>query len=204
MTSRPFLTKYFPGYDLYLWLDADTWVQNRFAVDALFSAASTGSLGIVPQVHQSYVHGGGQTKWRIDSLDSYYKQNVLDLYFKNTYFNTGVFALKREAPHWDSWAKNFQIGLDNCDSKWVCDQTALNWSIWTDKLFVHPLPAICNWCCHLALPSVNPKTGKFCEPHIPNSEIGIIHMTAKTKDIKFSWENPSSRNPLDLHYSSKK
>src|SRR5215470_17824863 len=27
-TARPHLRKYFPGFDLYIWLDADCWVQD--------------------------------------------------------------------------------------------------------------------------------------------------------------------------------
>ncbi|MDP6305477.1 MAG: hypothetical protein QF869_06310, partial [Alphaproteobacteria bacterium] len=28
MTARPNLPKHFPGHDIYLWLDCDTWVQD--------------------------------------------------------------------------------------------------------------------------------------------------------------------------------
>ena len=45
--SRPFLPQYFPNYDAYLWLDADTWVQNPFAIDLLFNAAQKNAIGIV-------------------------------------------------------------------------------------------------------------------------------------------------------------
>ncbi|MGH6976466.1 MAG: hypothetical protein ACREED_05505 [Stellaceae bacterium] len=29
----PFLRRYFPGYDVYLWLDGDTWVQDAEAIE---------------------------------------------------------------------------------------------------------------------------------------------------------------------------
>ena len=35
LTARPFLPRYFPGFDLYLWIDADCWVQQGDAI-ALF------------------------------------------------------------------------------------------------------------------------------------------------------------------------
>ena len=37
LTARPFLPRYFPGFDLYLWIDADCWVQQGDAM-ALFLA----------------------------------------------------------------------------------------------------------------------------------------------------------------------
>ncbi len=38
LTARPFLPRYFPGFDLYLWIDGDCWVQQGDAI-ALFLAA---------------------------------------------------------------------------------------------------------------------------------------------------------------------
>lgn len=200
LTARPFLPKYFPGYDLYLWLDADTWVQNRFAIDWLLKAAATGSMAIVPQVHQSYFHTRKINNWRNNTLYMYYEKNGADLYWQRSYYNAGVFALRGDAPHWVSWAKQFQIGLHNSGSSRVCDQTALNYAIWTEKLQVHPLPALCNWCCHLAIPSVDPNTGKFCEPHIPHRELGIIHMTAKTKDLYLRSDRMEVGSSINLHF----
>ena len=37
LTARPFLPRYFPGFDLYLWIDGDCWVQQGDAI-ALFLA----------------------------------------------------------------------------------------------------------------------------------------------------------------------
>ena len=39
LTVRPFLPSYFPGYDAYLWIDADAWVQERYALAHRMSAA---------------------------------------------------------------------------------------------------------------------------------------------------------------------
>ena len=37
LTARPFLPRYFPGFELYFWIDADCWVQQGDAI-ALFLA----------------------------------------------------------------------------------------------------------------------------------------------------------------------
>lgn len=35
ITVRPFLPRYLPGYDIYVWIDADAWVQERSAIARL-------------------------------------------------------------------------------------------------------------------------------------------------------------------------
>lgn len=179
---RPFLRKYFPGYDIYLWLDADTWLQERFAVEWFFRSAMDGAIGIVPEIHQSYVvRETNALPWRRKRLNAYFGERGLALSAARFTYNAGAFALGANSPHWRSWARYFEIGL-NAAPELVCDQTALNFAIWNDNLPVHPLPALCNWCCHFAIPATDIQAKKFCEPHIPNQTIGLIHMSAGTRD----------------------
>lgn len=180
-TARPFLPKYFPGYDLYLWLDADTWVQEKFALEWFFQAAQDGRLGIVPQADPAYIHSRESVTWRTHRLSQYYGDEAVTLLSSQSYYNGGAFSLLADAPHWKSWAHHFARGLAS-SPRLVSDQTALNYAIWKDHLPVHPLPALCNWCWHLAAPITDSRTGKLCEPKAPNRPIGLIHMTANTKD----------------------
>lgn len=199
MSSRPFLPKYFPGYDIYLWLDADTWVQEKYAVEWFFQAAIDGGLGIAPQVDRSYVHTPRALHWRTQRLSLYYGDEALSLLAVHSYYNSGAFSLLADAPHWNSWAQYFKRGLEACPQL-VTDQTALNYAIWKDDLPVYPLPALCNWCCHLAVPKVNIETRKLCEPHIPNRPIGLVHMTAGTKDLVFTWNFEDKTIQGNLHF----
>ena len=54
MAARPHLPKYFPGYDLYIWLDADCWVQDWSAVVLLAQCALSNKFAIVPEIDRSY------------------------------------------------------------------------------------------------------------------------------------------------------
>lgn len=179
-TARPFLPAHFPGHDMYLWLDADTWVQNRFAIDWLWRAASAGPMALVPEVDRCYTHAASTVRWRTKRLQDFFLDEGAALLAHNTYFNSGVFALRAGAPHWQAWARHLQTGLDRGTDS-TSDQTALNHAIWTEELPVHPLPALCNWCCHLAEPRLNEKTLRLCEPLLPLRELGIVHMTADFK-----------------------
>jgi lipopolysaccharide biosynthesis glycosyltransferase len=185
MTERAFLPDYFPNFDLFIWLDSDTWVQNPYAISWLIKAAENYSLGVVPEVHQSYHQHSNALNWRTYRLKRYFSDESLNLYFSNNYFNSGVFALRRDAPHWKYWAEQFKVAL-LADPHLVSDQTVLNYATWKYNLSVHPLPAVCNWCCHLARPILDIQRKKFCEPNIPYGEIGIIHMAADAKDYRFN------------------
>jgi hypothetical protein len=181
-TARPFLPRYFPGYDVYVWLDADTFLQERFALEWFLDAALKSAIGIVPQADPCYVHTSESISWRSLRLSKYYGDEAAALLASQPYYNGGAFSLRGDAPHWSSWARHFQAGLKACP--WaVTDQTALNYAIWKDELPVHSLPTLCNWCWHLAAPMLNPETGKYCEPQAPHRTIGLIHMTARSKDL---------------------
>jgi lipopolysaccharide biosynthesis glycosyltransferase len=183
MTARPFLPQHFPGYDLYIWIDCDAWVQEKFACDWLLGAGKDGALAIVPEFDQAY--DNFTDEWRKDRLQQYFGETVRDKLRPQTYFNSGVFALTSDAPHWMQWARHFELGLQAAHGTLVCDQTALNGAIWFESLPVSPLPARCNWLCHLALPCFDRTSARFCETLPPHEPIGIVHLSGGTKDLAF-------------------
>ena len=56
LTARPFLPRYFPGFELYFWIDADCWVQQGDAIALFLAAARTGALAVAPEIHRSMRH----------------------------------------------------------------------------------------------------------------------------------------------------
>jgi len=52
--ARPFLPRYFPGYEIYLWIDADAWVQDDRVLAYFIDAARAGKLAIVPETDRGY------------------------------------------------------------------------------------------------------------------------------------------------------
>jgi hypothetical protein len=197
LTARPFLPAYFPGYDMYVWIDCDAWVQERFVFDWLFNAAKDGELGIVPELQPAYKQNI-TASWRAHRLAQYYNEDFSTQSLTQNYFNAGVFALTADAQHWAHWARHFDRGLRATHGTLVCDQTALNGAIWSDSLPVHPLPSLCNWLCHLALPVFSVENAKFCEPFTPHNTIGILHLTSATKDLVFRLNN---KNGLPIEIS---
>ena len=54
MTARPHLPSYFPDYDIYIWIDADCWVQDWRAVSMLGLAAKDYGFSVVAECDRSY------------------------------------------------------------------------------------------------------------------------------------------------------
>jgi len=181
LTVRPHLREYLPGYDVYLWIDADVHVQHAIAIDWFVDAARTGGMALVPQVHHSYRHSEETVNWRAQRMFRYFGAASAQRTLWQTYYNAGVFALSAEAPHWGAWKTCFANGMAATQGELVCDQTALNEAIHAEKLFVTSLPAICNWLCHLSSPSRHRVTGRFFEPGPAGREIAMLHMSSGSK-----------------------
>ena len=184
LTVRPFLPDYFPGYDVYLWLDTDTWVQNKLALDWFVGAAAQGSMGLVPYIDRSYPYREDIHIWRHERIKVYFGEEAAQGIYRNAYFNAGIFSLPANAPHWAAWKKYFKQGLEATQGLRLCDQSALNYAIWKDGLAVYPLPAKCNWACHVAMPVFDAKSEKFCDPLIPYEPLFIIHMGGDSKKAR--------------------
>jgi hypothetical protein len=200
LTVRPFLRDYFPGYDVYLWLDSDSWVQERYALNGYIGGAARGALAITPQVHHVYRHSQASYVWRAQRLQAYFGQPSAQRLSWSTYFNAGVFALPAKAPHWARWHAAFEHGLKATDGKLCCDQTALNHMLWTQGLPVYPLPATCNWLCHLAAPNYDVARQRFCEPIFPGNPLGILHLAANAKDMRIKIPSANGMREMTLYF----
>jgi hypothetical protein len=196
ITARPFLPKYFPGFDIYLWLDADTWVQERFAIER-FIAAADGGMGLVSEFQAAF-HSPSINEWRHGRLEAYFgKPGVLAA--RKDYFNSGVFSLAADAPHWSSWKEHFRQGLKR-SPQLACDQSALNHAIFRDKLKVNALPAVCNWLCNLSLPVFDAGSNKLRCPTPPHDLIGLVHMAGGSKGVTLHCAYNDLEATYDLLY----
>ena len=182
LTVRPFLPDHFPGYEVYVWLDSDTWLQDRDALHAFVAAAAEGGLAAVAHRHPSYRASPKTLAWRRESLRTYFGEEAVEAAAPNSYLNCGVVALPAGAPHWAAWRRSFASGIARTAGRTVCDQTALNRAVWSERLPLTLLPATCNWLCHLALPEYDSERRLFCEPGGQRTPIGILHLAADTRN----------------------
>jgi hypothetical protein len=94
--------------------------------------------------------------------------------------NSGVFALRGDAPHWAAWRERYQTALDR-SRRDGSDQVSLNHLCYTGDLPVELLPAPCNWITGKAVPRWDAAAGRFVEPYLPHAELGILHLTGAAK-----------------------
>jgi hypothetical protein len=190
--SRAFLPKYFPGYEKYLWIDADAWVNKWEALDLYFRGSNANKLAISTSADRSYGRVL-RADWLIGSIAKVKSQNykhakssgfseaVARKIALMPHLNIGVFCLNADAPHWVVWQKNLKQALSS-GKIFGSEQVAMNITIYVDDLEIEILPAYCNWTLidRLKFDTVN---NTLVEPYLPNHEIGIIHLAGKTSDV---------------------
>lgn len=187
--ARPFLPKYFPGYEAYISIDADTWVQDGTVLKYYARAAREGKLAITPEVDRAYfttyrrpkLFGWGQN---FKAFKYNFGFKIADrLGTRNPICNAGIFAMPGECDHWELYRNAINEGLQrhkSVDMKdmyfWLVEQTALNYVVFGDKAPSTLLPAYCNWFCAKAEQMFDPETGMIVEPHEPYQPLGILHL----------------------------
>lgn len=185
LTARPFLPRYFPGFDLYFWIDADCWVQQGDAIALFLAASRMGAIAVAPEIHRSmrhYHHAWGEFSAVCGAAyEACFDKQTAERLVRYPMINAGVFALAADAPHWAGWAEIYGKALQRSTD--LTDQLALNVLVY-DRGFRHePLPSRCNWPVHHATPVWDEARGLFVEPAMPYDPLGIVHLTIYTKRL---------------------
>ena len=178
--ARPFLRRHFPGYEIYLWIDADAWLQDGRTIDLYVAAAGLDKLAITPEIDRAYKRHYKRPKpfgWTLawKNYREAFGWRVADRLGRNPMVNCGVFALHRDAPHWDAWARVLSLVLQRTRFFFV-EQVALNYVIFAEHMPVNFLPAYCNWMPGDAPPAFDPARRLFVEPYAPHEVIGVMHL----------------------------
>lgn len=186
--ARPFLPDLLPGYATYVWLDADTWVQQAQGVRWLIDAARMADIAAVPTVHRMYSFADRDIAWLYERYRMALGEGLARELMHLPYINAGVMALRAGSPLWRNYARRFQTALDNWQGAFLSDQAILNAAIHLDGTSVQRLPAKTNWLCHLARPVWNGQTRLLAEPALPFDPILIVHNTFDDKTAQGSIE----------------
>ena len=185
LTARPFLPRYFPGFELYLWIDGDCWVQQGDAIALFLRAARTGALAVAPEIHRSmrhYRHAWGEfSSINGAAFESCFDKATADRLIRYPLINAGVFALAADAAHWAGWADLMGDALQRSTD--MTDQVALNVLVYDKGFACEPLPSRCNWPVHHATPAWDADRALFVEPAMPYDPLGILHLTIYTKRL---------------------
>ena len=181
--ARPFLPRHFPGHEMYFWLDADAWLQEWRAVELYLAAAGASKIAIALELDRAYKRHYKRPKlFGMNLVWKTYREafgwRAADRLGRNPTANCGVFALHRDAPHWQAWARLLEQVLQRTRF-FFAEQIALNYAIFAEGLPANFLPAYCNWAVGDALPAVDTARGLFVEPHAPHEVIGVMHLAGR-------------------------
>ncbi len=179
--ARPKIPDYFPGYDVYLWLDADISVQDGLFAEAFLRAAEEGALAIVEETDPSYRTELYALKWRIgNAFRCFGPLGGLRLCLGRQ-INSGAFALRGDAPHWQTWQRQYQRAVKRA-GRANLDQHALTATLRLDGLPASYLSSTHNWICARSQPVWDDLRQSFCRPSPPFEPISVLHLAGRQKE----------------------
>jgi hypothetical protein len=179
-TCRPMLPGYLPGRSTYLWLDADTWVQDVSVIQDFVAIAAEGKAAAVLELDPAYpwyfrrasaFHGYKIAQWTATFGPEVARQLHLA-----TLLNSGVLAMPGNSPLWKRWEDNLVLSLARGPTH-LSEQLALQKTLMENNM-LFPLAARHNWMCHYALPKKRRSDGLWVEPRPSGQPIGIVHLVA--------------------------
>ncbi|NJO38277.1 MAG: hypothetical protein HC871_12585 [Rhizobiales bacterium] len=179
--ARPMIPSLFPGYDAYLWLDADISVQNgRFAAD-FFRAADQGALAVVEEADPSYRTELYALRWQLGNAFRCFGFSDGVRLCLGRRINSGAFALRADAPHWQAWQRHYQTAVTRA-GRANLDQHALMATLSLDGLPACLLNSSHNWICARSQPLWDDERQVFCRPLPPFEPISVLHLAGRRKE----------------------
>ncbi|QAZ69154.1 hypothetical protein [Solidesulfovibrio carbinolicus] len=180
---RPFLRDMLPGYDIYLWCDADFWFQScdGMALFADLALRHQEQAVLCPEHHYGLAFTRNQ-KSAVDAARLWYgeifDEGVAEGFCHLPVLNSGFMALHRASPVWTLWAKEIQRGYRKKKRyafTWhVTEQMALNYVVYSHQLFV-PVDPIYNYPCAAAAVG-HREDGKLIVTYPPYSLLRGVHL----------------------------
>lgn len=184
--ARPRIRQYFPGYEVYMQLDGDAWVQDWDAVETYVKGARTSAIAVTPEIHRAYTNNytssAGFRQLIVTIMTDCRDDSYAKKYRDWPIINTGVFAMRKDSPLWDMWADEIQITLKKAKHH-TLEQASLNIAIFDhfeefDRKNIQFLPAEYNWLCHQCLPVYDTQHDVFVEPYLPCTRLKVIHRSS--------------------------
>lgn len=182
---RPFLPEIFPGYGTYVWMDADTWIQNWDGIELFLKGTAKNKISLTGQVDRAYPRIM-RIKWLGPwprKVRSFYFSNARKAFgFKTAkkllpyhVLSAGAFALRRDAPHWKRW-QELTIQAAQKGNVFTAEQLGLGILCYLEGYEFEMLPAWTHWLCQFK-PLWDKASQKFVEPYLPNNPLSILHLS---------------------------
>lgn len=183
--AKLFIDRYFPGYGTYVWIDSDAWLADWSAMDLLLRGAARGALAAVPDDWETDRIKGSLkllSRWappifRTPTFKHAQRAGLsraeLEKLFFVKEFNSGVYALRGDAPHWGAMQDAMRRLLSGRGRIFGSNQLALTMAVHLDGLPAAVLPYAVNYT---GWPMAEAGSGRLVMPHLPHAPVGIMHL----------------------------
>lgn len=184
--AQPFLRETLPGWDVYFWIDADVWFQDGRALTAFVDGAMRQGLALATERTSMYRVQPWLLAWMAKHFYLGFGAVQGSWLLSREHFNSGVYAMHRDALHWEAWARAFDAAIRRSHAPNPHGQFSLNQLVhgrWfgAGRLGVAELEPWANWICDRGVPVWNDETGLFCEPRAPYRPISALHLAGPGK-----------------------
>ncbi|MEX0924268.1 MAG: hypothetical protein WDZ84_16005 [Rhodovibrionaceae bacterium] len=186
---KPLLPQIFPGYDDYMWVDADVWVQNPIGFNQVFAAAQRADLAIHPELDPHYYMQTSPSDRTRTVYRRLFSPELAEKTIRFPMINTGVIAARAASPIWGKWEKILKqafAGELGGKQDFSSDQIPLHHLVFSGELSMSPLRAINNWQCHCCLPAFLVAKQRLVVPSPPYEEINFLHLTGELKTLEIT------------------
>jgi hypothetical protein len=188
--ARPFLPTYFPGHDVYVWIDSDLWLQSPQVLQAYVDGALAEGMAVTHEREASYRLQLWLYGWTAKHFMLGLGASAAAALMLRPHLNAGFFAIHANAPHWRAWASSYADAIRRTGALFPYDQFALNHAIYGSglgrpRLPTRILPPGNNWICDRGIPMWNDDTGRFCMPRAPYETIGAMHLAGPAKRTRY-------------------
>ncbi|MBB4284663.1 hypothetical protein [Roseospira goensis] len=184
--AKLYTRDFFPGYDVYIWIDADAWVCDPAAIDWLLTGVAEAGLAVgyddrptspIPLDIRGFLGGWvlARTYCMKHARRARLPAEAVRRLARVRPFNNGVFALAADAPHWPV-IQGHMRRLVHKGRIVGSNQMAIVMAVHLDGLPVAILPHACNY---LEVPRVCARSGAFVEAEIPHRPVGVLHLAAR-------------------------
>lgn len=188
--ARPFLRDYFPGRDIYVWIDSDVWLQGWWVIDAYCQGALQTGMAIAHERERAYVFQGWLLAWFAKHMVLGYGSLDGAWLLSRPHLNAGLFAMRSDSPHWALWVHHYKAAWDRTGTFNPHDQFSINRLVHgglmsRPKVKTTILAPRYNWICDRGPPMWNDAEGALCEPYPPYRSIGAVHLAGPGKTTAY-------------------
>lgn len=190
--AKAFIPDFFPGYDGYVWIDADIWFPDPTAIDDYIEASAVTGIAVSYECHPSYktlqkyrTHTllgktfiKGVKSYKFRKIKDYFGMKLAVKWGLTPIMNSGIFCIRANSQVWKAWQEKIMTAnlSKSGKSTQICDQTCLDLAVHEGGLTHTIMPATHNWCVELARPLICRNSKKLLDPMYPHAPIKVVHL----------------------------